>query len=76
MGFSAPKVPPVPAPPPQPPAAPPATMANPEVAGSAANARSRAAAASGGGFSGTVQNIGGASGLTTQSNTAPRSLLG
>ena len=58
------------------PSAPPPTMANPNSAQSAAMQRSRATAAAGAGFAGTVQNTGGSQGLTDPASTAPRSLLG
>jgi hypothetical protein len=64
-----------PAPPPPPPAAAPPTLANPQVAGSAAMQRSRAAAAAGQGFGGTIANQGGAAGVQPAA-TAGKSLLG
>lgn len=62
-------------PPPPPPAAAPPTMANANVSQAGNMARARAGAAASG-FSGTVQNLGGAPGLTEQASSAPRSLLG
>ena len=67
----------VPSIPPAPPSALPATMANPAVAQAGAQQRSAAALAAGSGFSGTIQNSGGAAGLEPPSgSTALRSLLG
>lgn len=75
--FTGPSAPPAPpAIPPVPVAANPPTMANSEVAMSAAGQRARAAAAAGAGFAGTVTNQGGAGGLTSPATAAPRSLLG
>jgi hypothetical protein len=74
FGGGGPSMPPPP--PPAPPAAAPPTMANAQVSQSGGMARSRAAAAAGAGFAGTVQNVGGSPGLTEQASSAPRSLLG
>lgn len=75
MGHLFGGAPSVPSPAPLPPAALPATLANPQVALSGAQQRIAAAAASGAGFAGTLQNQGGAQGLVPQ-NTGTRSLLG
>lgn len=74
--FSHPSIPQAPPVPPAPPAAPPPSLSNPTVAQSASVQRARAAAAAGGGLSGTITNVGGAGGLTQGVDTAPRSLLG
>lgn len=74
-GFGgAPSPPPVPA---IPPAAAPPTMANPTIAAAGAQQRSAAAAAAGMGLDGTIQNTGGASGVTPLPNQQTnRTLLG
>lgn len=71
--FSSPPKPPAIAP--TPPMAAPSTLANPQVAQSAAASRSRAAAAAGGGSGGTV-GASGPQGLSTAPTTAPATLLG
>ena len=71
-----PSIPAPPVVPPPPPAATPPTFANPNVAQAGANQRTRAAAAAGAGFGGTVQNQGGPAGLVEPATTAPRTLLG
>jgi hypothetical protein len=74
LAFGSPKVPSVPVPPP---AAAPPTLANPAVSMAAANQRAMAAAAAGAGFAGTLENAGGAQGLTPPTNQlTARSLLG
>lgn len=75
MGFLAPKAPSVPAVPPTPPAALPATLANSAVSQAGVDQRTKAAAAAGAGFDGTLTNQGGAAGLSNPSS-ATRSLLG
>jgi hypothetical protein len=71
--MGAPSVPTPAAVPAAPPAAAPATLANPQVAATAANARSRAAAAAGSGFAGT---IGTSTQGAAQPTTAGATLLG
>ena len=73
--FSSPSPPTPPPVPVVPPAANPPIMANSQVAQSGASQRSRAAAAAGAGFDGTVTNAAGSGGLQAPA-TAQTTLLG